>query len=260
MWELDHKEGWVPKNWCFWIVVLEKTLESPLDSKEMKPINPKGNQPWIFIGRTDAEASILWPPELKSWLTGKDPDVRKERSQEEAAEMRWFDGITDSMDMNLIRLQKIVKERIVKAYWSPLGCKSWIWLNDWKTVTICYSLNMFTQNLHVWLCLEMRYLRKWLRFKTAIRVGTCEKRHGELWVPSPLRADQGRAKRGQGQKVARKQPFQWPNWLGSWSCTSGLQNCEKINFYCWIHPVYSTYSQENHSAERIDPLGKSLYK
>ena len=111
MWELDHKEGWVPKNWCFWIVVLEKTLESPLDSKEMKPFNPKGNQPWIFIWRTDAEASILWPPELKSWLTGKDPDIRKDRRQEEAEEMRWFDSITDSMDMNLIKLQKIVKER-----------------------------------------------------------------------------------------------------------------------------------------------------
>ena len=62
MWELDHKEGWAPKNWCFWIVVLEKTLESPLDRKEIKSVNPKGNQPWIFIGRTDAEAPMLWPP------------------------------------------------------------------------------------------------------------------------------------------------------------------------------------------------------
>ena len=69
MWELDHKEGWAPKNWCFWTVVLEKTLESPLDCKEIKPVNPKGNQPWIFIGRTDAEAPILWPPDVKSRLT-----------------------------------------------------------------------------------------------------------------------------------------------------------------------------------------------
>ena len=79
MWELDHKEDWAPKNWCFWTVVLEKTFESPLDWKEIKPINPKGNIPWIFIGRTDAEAEapILWLPNAKSWLTGKDPDAEK---------------------------------------------------------------------------------------------------------------------------------------------------------------------------------------
>ena len=77
MWELDYKEGQVSKNWCFWIVVLEKTLESPLDRKEIQPVNPKGNQPWIFIGRTDAEAEVplLWPPDAKSWLTGKDADA-----------------------------------------------------------------------------------------------------------------------------------------------------------------------------------------
>ena len=73
MWELDHKEIWVPKNWCFWTVVLEKTLESPLDYREIKPVNPKGNESWIFIGRTNAEAPILWPPDEKNWLIGKDP-------------------------------------------------------------------------------------------------------------------------------------------------------------------------------------------
>ena len=83
MWELDHKESWVPKNWCFWTVVLEKTLESPLDGKEIKPVNPKGNQSWIFIGRTDAEAPILWPPDAKKWVIGKDPDVGKDWRQEE---------------------------------------------------------------------------------------------------------------------------------------------------------------------------------
>ena len=71
MWELDHKEGWALKNWCFQTVLLEKTLESPLDSKEIKPVNPKGNQHWIVTGRTDAEAPILWPPDVKSWLIGK---------------------------------------------------------------------------------------------------------------------------------------------------------------------------------------------
>ena len=83
MWELDHKEGWALKNWCFSNVVLEKTLESPLDSKETKPINPKGNQPWIFIGMTDAEAPILWPTDGKNRLTGKDPDAGKDWGQEE---------------------------------------------------------------------------------------------------------------------------------------------------------------------------------
>ena len=85
MWELGHKEGWASKNWCFWTVVLEKTLESPLDSKEIKPVNTKGNQPWIFIGRTDAEAEalVLWPPDVKSQLIGKDPNAGKEWGQEE---------------------------------------------------------------------------------------------------------------------------------------------------------------------------------
>ena len=85
MWELDHKENWVPKNRCFWIVVLEKTLESPLDCKEIKPVNPKGNQSWIFIGRTDAEAEtpILWPSDGKNWLIREDPDAGKDRRQEE---------------------------------------------------------------------------------------------------------------------------------------------------------------------------------
>ena len=78
MWELGYKESWVQKNSCFWTVVLEKTLESPLDSKEIKPVNPKGNQPWIVIVRTDAEAPVLLPPDAKSWLLGKDPDAGKD--------------------------------------------------------------------------------------------------------------------------------------------------------------------------------------
>ena len=85
MWELDHKEGWVLKNWCFRAVVLEKTLESPVDCKEIKPVNPKGNQLWIFSGRTDAEADalILWPPYVKSWLVRNAPDAGKDWQQEE---------------------------------------------------------------------------------------------------------------------------------------------------------------------------------
>ena len=85
MWELDYKESWAPKNWCFWAVVLKKTLESPLDHKEIQPVHPKEDQSWIFIGRTDAEAEtpILWPPHAKSWLIGKDPDAGRDWKQEE---------------------------------------------------------------------------------------------------------------------------------------------------------------------------------
>ena len=100
IWELDHKEGWVSKNWCFWTVVLEKTLESPLDYKEVKPISPKRNQSWIFIGRTDAETEtpILWPHDVKRWLTGKDPgkDGRQEEKGTTEHEMvgwyHWLSG------------------------------------------------------------------------------------------------------------------------------------------------------------------------
>ena len=102
MWELDYKEGLKPKNWCFWIVVLEKTLESPLDCKEIQPVHPSGKQSWIFIGRTDAEAEtpILWPPDVKNWLIWKDPDAGKDWRLEEKGmtedEMKewphWLDG------------------------------------------------------------------------------------------------------------------------------------------------------------------------
>ena len=91
MWELDHKEGWVPKNWWFQTVVLEKTLESPLDCKEIHPVHPKGDQSWIFIGRNDVEAEtpILWPPDAKNWLIGKDPDAGKDWRQEENEMIEW---------------------------------------------------------------------------------------------------------------------------------------------------------------------------
>ena len=83
IWELDHKESWTLKNWCFWTEVLEKTLVSPLESKEIPSVHPKGNKSWIFVGRTDAEAPILWPSDVKNWLSGKDPDAGKDWGQEE---------------------------------------------------------------------------------------------------------------------------------------------------------------------------------
>ena len=113
MWELDCEESWAPKNWCFWTVVLEKTLESPVDCKEIQPVHPKGDQSWVFIGRTDAEAEtpVLWPPHAKSWLIGKDPDAGRDWGQEEKGttedemagwhlwlngrESRWTPGVGD---------------------------------------------------------------------------------------------------------------------------------------------------------------------
>ena len=144
MWELDHKEGWVPKNWCVETVVLEKTLESPLDCKEIKPVNPKGIQSCIFIGKTDAEAEapVLWPPDAKSQHIGKDPDAGKGWRQEEKGTTEdkmvgWPHGLSGHEHWS--KLQEMVKDRDVWHATVHGVTNNWTQLSNWTTTIYVYT-------------------------------------------------------------------------------------------------------------------------
>ena len=146
MWELDCEEGWAPKNWCVWTVVLEKTLEGPVDCKEIQPVHSEGDQPWDFFGRNDAkaEAPVLWPPYAKSWLIGKDSDAGRDWGQEEkgTTQDEMADGITDSMDVSLSELREMVMDREVWRAAIHGVTKSRAWLSNWT--------ELMTQQSHFW--------------------------------------------------------------------------------------------------------------
>ena len=206
MWELDYKEGWAPKNWCFWTVVLEKTLESPLDRKEIQPVHPKGDQSWVFIERTDAEAETpkLWPPDVKGWLIGKDPDAGKDWRKEEKGttedghhwlnrhEFGYTPGVGDGQEGLMCRCSWGHKESDMteQLNWTDAGKElkaggegdnrwngwmvslirwTWVWVNSgswWWTVRHGMLLSIGSQRVgHDW-ATELNWTRLpwWLRW------------------------------------------------------------------------------------------------
>ena len=155
MWELDYKESWALKNWCFWTVVLEKTLESPLDWKKIKPVHPKEKQPWISSGRTDAEAEtpILWPPDAKNWLIWKDPDAgkdwrREEKGMTEDEMVGWHQRLNE---------QELLMDREAWCAAVHRVKKSWTWWNDWTDLR-CLGINYYINRIFILLPLCMNFV------------------------------------------------------------------------------------------------------
>ena len=190
MWELDNKEGWALKNWYFQTVVLEKTLESPLDSKEIKPVNSKGNQSWIFIGRTDAEAeaSMLWPSDVKSQLTGKDFDARKDWEQKENGttedEMVGWHHWLNGHELEQTPGESEGQESLVRAAVHGVT-QIQTWLNDWTTaaeINLGKNKHVDTKNMPLQnQCITMKSKKKsentwrWTKWKYVIKSMGCSK-------------------------------------------------------------------------------------
>ena len=162
MWESDHKESWEPKNWCFWIVVLEKTLESPLDCKQIKTVNPKGNQPWIFIGMIDAEAPILWSPDAKSWLTGKDPwcwgrlraggEEGKREGDGWMASLTQWTWVWASSGRELQGSRRAAIRGVTESQ---------MWLSDW-------TMNNYTEQREAVVEKELQYVRRLIKWELCL--------------------------------------------------------------------------------------------
>ena len=153
MWELDHKEGWVLKNWCFWTRVLGKTLESPLDCRDTQLVHPEGNQSWMFIGRTDAEAEIriFWPPDVKSWLIWKDPDAGKDWRREAKGTTGWDGWMASLTQWTWVWVGS-------RSWWwtgrpgvlQSTGAQSWTWLSKWTVLNWTRQKNCAPKTIRCW--------------------------------------------------------------------------------------------------------------
>ena len=168
IWELDHIESWAPKNWCFWTVVLEKILECPFDCKEIQPVHPKGNQIWIFTGRTDAEAEtpIRWPPDAKNWLIGKDWDAEKDWRWEEKGMTGWdgwmasLNGLESEQTLGAGDGQGILA---CCSPWSCIGLNITEQLNWWKLMK-AWGVNENSSKMCLWVYLFMHSISPWITF------------------------------------------------------------------------------------------------